>query len=477
MNDPAKGLVFAHVSTDGGRNWGRTYMMNRMRLKKSWIVDKTPICAASAPSVAYFPSLSGGDNAFHIVWQEYDNSAYKIRTAVPGGHAIDITPVPVFAPLTGSPTPVVWWRNGTAGAVFASVSGLMESFSTDQGQTWTQPVPLQGTTAYSVNPAVAAGSAHDVLVYQDRGGNGRAQLFCSIDGSAPVDLSAVLPQALSNETPSIDINGNTAHLAWIATVEEVTGGTAIQRRRTCHARWSLDQPLSTIVVTRLDADVSTADVSANPVVAGIQAGSSEDAAGVIWSVRHADGSISLHHNSHQAGSWNGADSESPIKDSVSAYPALFTLNGSPHYCVSSGNTIPMKFITRVFKDDGDSLAGGGRQETFTARSDNMNSMQSFKSGPGAQSQQDREAAMQLRAWPQPARNTVQFSVPTGFRTGLVEIELYNSLGVRVRELTTDAAGNGARTQSVDLTGLPSGLYLLTVKSGEAVASSRVAVAR
>jgi hypothetical protein len=214
--DDDQGMLFAHLSSDGGATWHSTYLMNRLSYGDGDLADRTMTYSAGSASVAYFPSgQQSGDGKFHVVWHEENGSSMYIRTAAPGENVVTVTTSPFTAPSGSDPSPVISFRDGLATIVYATSSGLMKSTSTDNGATWSTQA-ISGTTSNSIRPSIATTGGHDILAWQDSDAGGAPLLYYSIDGGTKVDLTSASITMSAPASPSVSAFGTTAHIVWPA---------------------------------------------------------------------------------------------------------------------------------------------------------------------------------------------------------------------------------------------------------------------
>ncbi len=84
-------------------------------------------------------------------------------------------------------------------------------------------------------------------------------------------------------------------------------------------------------------------------------------------------------------------------------------------------------------------------------------------------------SQELRAYPNPARTTVQFELPAGY-AGTIEIRIYNLAGELIGELTNEAVAGTNTRVSWNVTELAAGIYLARVHApGHEVKKLKIAV--
>jgi hypothetical protein len=89
-----------------------------------------------------------------------------------------------------------------------------------------------------------------------------------------------------------------------------------------------------------------------------------------------------------------------------------------------------------------------------------------------------EALELLGTFPNPARSqaTVRFAVPEQAEGSEVQMRLYDVLGRQVRTVRTSVAP-GRHEQSLDVSGLSSGVYVLRLQAGETAKTRRLTIVR
>jgi hypothetical protein len=214
----------------------------------------------------------------------------------------------------------------------------------------------------------------------------------------------------------------------------------------------------------------------------------------MWSVSGAWNGSRLRYNARENGQWYPSDRESVLIDSVSKYPVLFASSKDLRYCTTYGRSLPLRFVVRNFGDKVDSVQGSQGTNALAlddvndgvesmndaadyadllSRLTTPNSVLSVADAGSAPS----DEAWTMRVWPQPARGVARVAVATNGFAGDVEMTLYNALGARLKSMHVPADFSGLRTCSIDVHGLPSGMYLLTLQGGGKFVSSRVAITR
>ena len=87
-----------------------------------------------------------------------------------------------------------------------------------------------------------------------------------------------------------------------------------------------------------------------------------------------------------------------------------------------------------------------------------------------------ETVQLLGTYPNPARTraTMRFALPQRQR---VTVRLFDALGRRVATIMQGRKEEGRHQRQIDTSGLPSGVYFLRLKAGDAIQTQRLSIVR
>ena len=363
--DPSAGTVTVYTSEDTGEHWTEMRLLNdfdvwRDEAEVQWDPalpgaeqDLNRWLPAIVDSGATAPSIARIEDSWGVVWQQREgNGQSRVLFTMPGDQILNVSGGSISRADDEVKPVLAWGRYDTTTGgevlkvVYCTDDGLTEVISTDGGATFNSPTLIAGTNASSINPSLAMGPDHEILVYEEA-----EEILAIIDGATPVSLSALHPEFLRNMSPTVILTEDSAHVVWTAEVYEKIPGMGSQPHfhiKPVHKVLDIQSGPDLNVASFVNLKYGRLEEARYPVIATKYSQGNESEAVMMWSVSDGADGARLRYNEFTLNpatgqyEWTAESTESGLSSQPTYHPAIAGDQGEIRFVVTRGADVPYR---------------------------------------------------------------------------------------------------------------------------------------